>query len=519
MMKFPPILGPNGKPARQYLAGSNYFQGASRTRQSLKNWNPYEESINDALALELRELRARSYDLYRSSPIGFGAIDTQITNIVGPGLQVQSMVDKEALGMGLKEAEAWQSQTEREWDLFANTKEIDATEENNFYELQDIFLRNTFLGGDCFAVFPILPRRESSYKFKIQLIEGSRCNNPNRSMDTPDLMNGIEYDGQGRAVAYHFSNMNLDSFMGSSQIQWARVPKFGATTGRRNVIHGKFPSRVQQGRGIPILSPVIESLKQLSRYSENELMAAVISAMFTAFLKQPESTPWANTEEITADTPDPSKPRDISLGFGAVFGLEPGEDIVQVNPARPNANFEPFWTAILREVGAGTGVPYEILIKHFSASYSASRAAFLMAWKMFMHRRKWLEWNFCNFVYEAFMYEAVILGRIIAPGFLSDPILRRAYLGAIWIGPAKGQIDEYNEMKAMELHQKMKTKTLQKITAEVDGGDWDKNVERAKVEQEKLKEFSSAPEEEAEDDEEGFVIPGQEDMNPRNEEP
>ena len=35
----------------------------------------------------------------------------------------------------------------------------------------------------------------------------------------------------------------------------------------------------------PVLAPVMESLKQLGRYTEAELMAAVVSGFFTAFIK------------------------------------------------------------------------------------------------------------------------------------------------------------------------------------------------------------------------------------------
>jgi capsid protein len=72
------------------------------------------------------------------------------------------------------------------------------------------------------------------------------------------------------------------------------------------------------------------------------------------------------------------------------------------------------------------------------------------------------------------MYEAVSSGRIVAPGFFTDPIIRQAYLGSVWIGPAKGQIDELKEIKAAELRVDMGVSTLSEVTAEMTGGDWEK---------------------------------------------
>ncbi|WP_162803227.1 phage portal protein [Salmonella enterica] len=74
--------------------------------------------------------------------------------------------------------------------------------------------------------------------------------------------------------------------------------------------------------------------------------------------------------------------------------------------------------AICRQIGAALELPYELLVKHFTASYSASRAALLEARKMFRMRREWMVLSFCQPIYEEWLSEAVAKGRVIAPGFL-----------------------------------------------------------------------------------------------------
>lgn len=44
--------------------------------------------------------------------------------------------------------------------------------------------------------------------------------------------------------------------------------------------------RAGQRRGVPMLAPVLEALKQLGHYTDAEITAAVLSAMFTVFVKQ-----------------------------------------------------------------------------------------------------------------------------------------------------------------------------------------------------------------------------------------
>lgn len=62
----------------------------------------------------------------------------------------------------------------------------------------------------------------------------------------------------------------------------------------------------------------------------------------------------------------------------------------------------------------------------------------LEAWKMFKMRRTWLSNDFCQPIYEEWLSEAVAKGRVIAPEFFEDPIIRKAYSGAEWNGPTQG---------------------------------------------------------------------------------
>ena len=92
-------------------------------------------------------------------------------------------------------------------------------------------------------------------------------------------------------------------------------------------------------------------------------------------------------------------------------------------------------------------------------------------------RRAWVVADFCQPVYEMWLSEAVALGRVKAPGFFSDPLVRAAWCGARWIGPVQGSLDPLKEAKAAVLLIQNALKTHSQVAREMGGGDWDENVE------------------------------------------
>ena len=92
-----------------------------------------------------------------------------------------------------------------------------------------------------------------------------------------------------------------------------------------------------------------------------------------------------------------------------------------------------------------------------------------------MKRRTWLADYFCRPVYQIFMDEAVSKGRIAAPGYFTDPIIREAYLGSKWTGPGKGQINEFVEVKAAAMRVAEGFSTIAQETAQINGGNFERN--------------------------------------------
>lgn len=164
-----------------------------------------------------------------------------------------------------------------------------------------------------------------------------------------------------------------------------------------------------------------------------------------------------------------------SMGPGQINIMQPGEDVTFASPTRPAGGFNNFVQAIAGQIGAALEIPSDLLLKSFNASYSASRAALLEAWKAFKMRREWLAADFCRPIYEIWMSEAVARGRIYAPGFFSDPAIHAAYLGSEWLGPSQGQLDPVKEITAEILACSEGFSTHEQSTIKLNGGQWDSN--------------------------------------------
>lgn len=458
------------------ILNSGYSHGgASRRKKSMVGWvfggGSSKEDIDD----NLDTLRQRSRDLYMNTPIATGAIKTTRTNVIGAGLKLKSQIDFEVLGMEQEDAENWESQVEREFNLWSESIFCDAMQMNNFYELQQIAFISFLMSGESFVTLPFRKNPNSPYQLRVNLIEADRICSPTGT-NNDRIINGVELDQHGAVTYYHIAQFHPLA-KGFGEKKWTKIEKFGRNTGRQNVLHLMEAERPEQRRGVPMLSPAIESIKQLGRYSEAELMAALVSSMYTVFIKSenPNEPPFG---EVISDDDrvDDQDEYSYELGAGAIVSLAENESIEQANPMRNNSTFDGFVKAVCRQIGSALEIPYELLLKHFTSSYSASRAALLEAWKMFRMRREWMAARFCQPIYEEWLIEAILLGRIDAPGFFDDPIIRKAYTRAEWNGPSQGQIDPLKEVNAAAKRVDEGFSTRARETAELTGGDFWRNV-------------------------------------------
>lgn len=475
-IELPPLLEKRGavsmsverEPTSNNAGG---YRGGRKDRRPLRSWRPKAGSADADSLLDLPDLRARSRDLERGAPIAAGAIATTATNVIGDGLALQASIDKTVLGLSPEAANRYEREQEREWALFC--KRADFTRVQSFDELQELAYRSKKQSGDVLAVRRFRKDRGDAYGTKVQLIEADRLSNPDYAADTDRLSGGVETDGDGVPVAYHISKKHPGALRLAGN-SWERIPARDGD-GRLLVVHLYDRTRPELTRGVPYLAPVIEHLKQISDYSDAEVTAAVVSAMVTMVIESPNDD---DENPVVGERKDGNADNEVSLGNGATLSLAPGEKANLLNPLRPNSNFDPFLQAFLRQIGVALELPFELLIKHFTASYSASRAALEMAWQYFRKERSRFAWRFCDEVYGWFMDEAVASGRLNRPGYFADPIVREAWLGAEWIGPSRASLNPKMEAEADEIDIRTGVKTREQVCIERTGGDIEKKTEQ-----------------------------------------
>lgn len=469
------------------ILNSGYsHHGASESKKNMLGWNSDSYGPDEDIHKNLDKLRQRSRDLYYGAPLATGAIKTIRTNVVGEGLKCKPAINRKYLKMSEEEARNWNENTEFEFRLWAESVHCDSQRQNNFYELTGLAFASQLMNGETLATLPMIPRMQLPYDIRVMLIAADRLGTPGGDYVTHNKIKfGIESNENGEIVAYHIANKHPGTGL-SNDVKYKRIPKYGETSGRVNILHLMETEHIGQKRGVGILAPVIESLKQLSRYTAAEIDAAVISAFFTVFIENKSTHEMgalgADSGYEVDDDEDEEEPQNLKLSPGAILELAEGQQVKDVNPSRPNNGFSEFVKAICIQIGAALELPYEILLKDFNKSYSASRASMLQAWKMFKMRRTWLSNDFCQPVYEEWLSEAVSKGRIHAPGFFDDPAIRKAYCTAEWHGPAQGQIDPLKEVNASIKRVENGFSTREKETTELTGGDFKNNMEVAEFE-------------------------------------
>jgi lambda family phage portal protein len=256
----------------------------------------------------------------------------------------------------------------------------------------------------------------------------------------------------------------------------------GEETGIPNILQICHDTRADQYRGVPYLAPVLETLKQTSRYTTAELASAIVKSFFSLFFTETPSGSTLDNVLGSSFDGDPTAPcvdvGEYALGPGTLNALPSGVDVKSVDASNAQSTFGIFIEALLKQVGAALGQPYEVLMKSFTSSYSASRAALLQAWDEYKQRRIWFARDFCQPIYEVWLTEAVALGRIDAPGFFDDPIIRAAWCNAEWFGPTMSILDPVKDVNGSHLRVMYGLSTREREAAEMTGSDYEENLEQ-----------------------------------------
>ena len=482
---------------------SGYAQhGASTDSLPLDSWYAFPASPRDDCDKNQRILRTRSRDLYMSSSF-FGAIlHAKRDGVIGRGLDLDAKIDADALGLDLNDATAIEHKIEAAFARWARNVGIDG---ETFDELLQTAYMSTIMNGDCIADVYCDPATRS---LRVRLVESDCLVTPPSENTNPRVRSGIELAPNGRPVAYYLATEfegNSDGFevryykrrrfmAGFNAIasgEWLH-PRSGAI-----FVHTPF-DRPGQLRGLPISARVIGDMKQLNRYADAELDAAVVASKPVLFRTHPAVEAQAEVDMMdsfgtipSASAPETAVPPEheppINYGNGTMVDLWGGADMKSFNPGRPNPAYSDFVNQKYSEISSNLGMSSEVALKRWNASYSASRAALLDAQQGFEIDRARFINQLVRPLYNAWLdLHADELG---LTGYYTDPARRSAWRCAEWIGEQLPNIDPVKEVDAAAKRVQMCVSTLAREAQQATGTDIVANIRQRGYEERLMREY------------------------------
>jgi lambda family phage portal protein len=512
------LYGPDSKPlapsrsrARALSGGGGRYSGppydaADLYGQHMAAWQPYLWSPDGEINMYRDRIVSRVRDMVRNDGWAAGAVTRILDNAVGSNLRPIARPDHRFLAKfsGNKAfdhiwAKEYSSAVDANWRTWAVTdlgRYCDAGRNMTFGQLMRVAFRHKLIDGDALAVMQWIPDRVhlggARYCTAVQLVDPDRLSNPNLRFDQMTMRGGVEIDRWGAAIAYHIRKAHEgDWFSAAESVTWERVPRETAW-GRPIVVHDYESDRASQHRGgVGIFTPVLQRLKMLVKYDGVELDAAIINAIFAAYVESPfDHDMMAEALEDEEKLPfyqgvrkEFHDNKSIMLGNSRIPMLFPGEKINTVNAARPTGNFDSFEAAVLRNVAAGTGLSAQQVSNNWSdVNYSSARGALLEAWKTLHRRRHDFAEGFAGLPRSAWLEESHEVDDLPLPKGAPDFIsCRGAYSRCRWMGPGKGWISPTEEAGAAIMRMDGALSTLEDECAE-QGLEFEEVLEQRKYE-------------------------------------
>lgn len=501
------ILDAYERPMRADEA-STAHRAASRFSQELASWVPPLSSADGGWLRERDTVVARIHDLADNNGWVSGAMTRYLDQAIGASYSLSARPNWKTLGMSFEASCEWASETEAKFWEYANDPRnyCDATEQQNFAGLIGLGFRHRMGDGEALAVAHWIDRPDFPYATAIQIIDPDRLSNPMGRFDDGHLRKGVEINDLGAAQGYHLRCVHPGDAMfgigagpGRDLMRWERLDKYVPGHSRRQVIHHFEPTRGGQTRGKPLLTPVLEKIKMLDRYEKTEMQAALVNAIFAAFITTPldreetidkffggQTGEGANPNDVWADTA--TKYTDatggVHIGGLKVPMLPPGMKPEMLSSVRPNQAFGEFEKTALRYIAAASGQSYEELTGDWSSTnYSSARAAMLQSHKFMTGRRDSFAAGFASQVYVLWLEEAMDMGIVSrppgTPSFWEAPA---AWSRCKWRGTPRGWVDPTKEAQASKIRMESQLSTLQDETDE-QGRDWEDVLEQQAREQ------------------------------------
>ncbi len=462
--------------------------------------------------MNYKALQLRSWAAFLDSDVAQTVVKRFLTWEIGSGLKLQSDPSKRALnsrGINI-DFEDFNQQVESNWNVFSQQKKVSWNDEYNLHELAHEVKKNAIIGGDCVVVM-----RVTNGQMKIQIIDGYHIESPGYGTDELAqitnngnlIRHGVEMSKSGKHLAYWVRETKDGNF------GFKRIPCYSTVTGTRMafMVYG-LRARLDNTRGIPLLSVAIQTLSKLDRYKEATVKNAEEAAKIVYQVVHDQYSTGENPMQqamLKAAGDDTAIPKDTNgeaianslkaTHNGEAYNLGPGQEIKRLASNADQLYFKSFFSVNFEFACAAFEIPPDIASQNYDSNYSSSRAA-IKDWENTLKvKRKDFATNFYDRIYKYWFEIELLSNRISAPGFLAakrsgDDFVQTAYLNSRWVGFNVPHIDPKKEVEAEraklgELGKNIPLTTVEQATENINGGDSESNIDQFQREYERSKEL------------------------------
>lgn len=243
------------------------------------------------------------------------------------------------------------------------------------------------------------------------------------------------------------------------------------------VIHLFRCERPGQLRGVPKTTPALPLFALLRRFVLATCTAAETAADFAAIL-------YGDAAAEDEDMPDPWDRLEIE--YGALLTVPGGQRLAQLKAEHPNATFDEFVKAVLREIARCLGAPAVIALGDASKYNYASGRLDLQAFEreIEVERSQLIERKLLDRLWEEWLDEALLI-----PGFLPDLFVQQAeYFDWAWRWTQPGHVDRKKEADGQAVELANHTTTLAREYARR-GLDWELELQQRAREVSRMREL------------------------------
>lgn len=492
------------KEARSVTGGYQYqflFSTMYNGEKNLGEIGPIKSYLPDYNAL-----RARSWQSYLENELTITILSKFNRWIVGAGLKLQAEPNKAVLeGEKIKlDPQSFSEVVESRFAVWAQSKISSYNRMVNLHRIAKTAFTNKTVGGDVLVIL-----RVENGNLNVQLVDGFHVQSPQFGNEVfPQMLsngnkiiNGIESNPRGEVVAYH-----VCKDVGQFERISAKNSQ-GFTTAY--IVYGN-EYRIDNNRGMPLISVVLETLKKLDRYKEatvgsaEERQKIVYQIVHKEYSSEedPRVREMAKISQlITGNNTDDDVPMDeegrlLATTVAATtnketYNLPRGAEMKALE-SKNELYFEPFYRVNTEGICAALNMPPNVAMSKYNDSFSASRAATKDWEHTITTERKDYSDQFYAPIYALWLHLEVLKNKVQAPGYLEafatgNEMVLGAYRNARFTGPMFPHIDPLKEVNAERA--KLGTAgahipltTVEAATEALNGGDSDRNLEQFSAE-------------------------------------